>query len=782
MRFSSRSTMLHLALCAALAGCTGAPAVLPATPSISIDRQAFFERLAHPDTADWTVNRLTNPQVDKLRAQPASGKERAQAAMMRRVQALSNQLSFSSVGVASTASTGRISSGSGYSFSTNEAYWITEAGWFIKRNMTTGVTSAVQISSTDNFANTCLTISNDGLRAYAVSKQGRLFAWLTSNGSQIVGSPFTIGGTVAQVTNNSCAPFIDALASRDDGEIETLYALSANGTLHRFYVNAPHDAAATTWSIARVQTYALPVNNTAPYTEVFRASPVVIGGKVVVGSWRSNSGNAALDNGSLFYYDTGLNGIPSSATATSTPGMSRVVNLASPVWAPAAVEFDSNTLSPALAFVPTGYVVSMVDLGTGNQAQSVPLLTSLNSASQGGPASGVLSTYPYGSAGIQIINKPPVTNGVITIADTAAATQLPNGWKDLGETYGACTYDNSAAGNYPIWGYLKFFVSSTDVVVSGTTRAILNAGIMLNCTAGSNTKGNANPQPLPVQMFRVNNNLTTGTAWDSTNMTPANRPSFEDGATLNMANLGTHASVELSNAGNSFKQNSAYLWIGTSLISASNQSFSFAMVSQDQAYVNSATNNGKPNRVATPRFNNPQLYLMLSGQGLTTPTMTTPVTIDSWNHRIYAVNTNTLYALSYASATGDPTSTPYSTTYFPERANNFSDATQSYFALTNLGKSQGPVSGSAYVANDCAPLFTGSNIYVIDNYPGNNTASVNRFTPGLPPALQADTVTLSSVANGKRGATYLVYDNVGAKLFAGSYDPAGQGQCWVLTQ
>lgn len=781
MRHSTRSTSLHLALCLALAGCSGAPAVLPAAPAITIDRQAFFERLAHPATADWTVNRLTNPEVDKLRAQPAGGKALAQAAMMRRVQALSNQLSFSSVGVASTTSTGKISSGAGYSFWTNEAYWVTEAGWFIKRNMTTGVTSAFQISSTDTFANTCLTISNDGLRAYAVSKQGRFFAWLTTTGAQLAGSPFTIGGTATQVTTSSCAPYIDALASRDDGQVETIYALSADGTLHRFYVSALHDQAPSTWSIARVQTYALPVDNTAPYTEVFRASPVVIGGKLVVGSWRSNSTNSAQDNGSLFYYDTGMNGIPASATATSTPGTSRVVSLAAPVWASAAVEFDGN-LSPALAFVPTGYVVSMVDLTSGNQAQSVALLTSLNTATQGGPASGTLATYPYGTAGISIVSKSPVTNGIISIADTSAATQLASGWKDLTQLFAAVTYDNSTTGLYPIWGYMKYFISNADAVVGGTTRAILNAGITLKCTSSSNSNGNATPAPSPVQMFRVSNSLTNGTAWDSTNMTPATRPTFEDGAGLQQNTLNSHKSVELTNAGNSFQNGQTYLWGATGLVSATNQSYSFGMASTDLSYVNSASNNGQPSRISTPRFGTAQLQIVLSGQGISTPTMTTPVTIDSWNHRIYAVNTNTLYALSYASATGDPTATPYAATYFTERAANFSDAAQSYFALTNLGKSQGPVSGTSYVANDCAPLFTGSNIYVVDNFPGNNTASVNRFTPGLPPALQADTVTLSSVANGKRGSTYLVYDNVGAKLFAGSYDPAGQGQCWVLTQ
>jgi hypothetical protein len=285
-----------------------------------------------------------------------------------------------------------------------------------------------------------------------------------------------------------------------------------------------------------------------------------------------------------------------------------------------------------------------------------------------------------------------------------------------------------------------------------------------------------------MQMFRVSNTLTNGSAWDNTNMTPATRPIFEDGTALNQAALNNHKSVELTNAGNSFQNNQTYSWGASGLVSATNQSFSFCLASSDLSYVNSASNNGQPSRIGTPHFGtNAQLQLTLSGQGISTPTMTTPVTIDSWNHRIYAVNTNTLYALTYASATGDATATPYASAYFAERSANFSDAAQSYFALTGLGKSQGPVSGSTYVANDCAPLFTGSNIYVVDNF-GGTQASVNRFTPGLPPALQADTVTLSSVANGKRSATYLVFDNIGSKLFAGSYDPAGQGQCWVLTQ
>jgi hypothetical protein len=460
--------------------------------------------------------------------------------------------------------------------------------------------------------------------------------------------------------------------------------------------------------------------------------------------------------------------------------------MSAPVWASAAVEFD-NGLNPVLAFLPTGYVVTMVDLATGQQAQSVPLLVNQNTST--GPASGSLLGYPYGSSGVTTVTKQPVNNGCIAIADTTSLVlPLSGTWKDLNNTYACKVYDGS--DSTPIWSYMKYNVTTTDVTVGGSTRAIIDAKLQLRCNSSSNANGSQNPNPL--EAFRVSNNLSTGTAWDTTNMTPANRPPFEDGAAFTLSALNSHKSVELTNFGNSFQNNQSYTASAKGLVTAGNQTYSFALAHTELPYINQAPNNGQPFKTSAPRFDggtSPALILTLSGQGLSTQTMSTPVTIDSANHRIYAVNTNALYCLSYASATGDPTATPYASLYFGERGTSFVDPAQTYFALTSLGQSStaGPVSASVYIANTTAPLFTGSHVYVIDHHPTTNTATVNDFSvssgTNLPSYVSAYPLT-SNASDAKRGATYMSYDTIGSKLFVGSYDPASTttGRAWVLTQ
>lgn len=772
------------AMAIALAGCTTSLAPTARTaPAIAFDRQAVLAEMAHPATSDWSDSRLTSVEVDRLRIQPvAADKRRSEAkAMQRKLLALSSAYNASSDGFGGTASTGRISSAPAYSFWTDQGYWITEQGWLLRRTMSSGVTAAFRISSTDTFVKTALTVSNDGLRVYVVSQQGRFYAFDTQTGANISGSPFAMGGTNGNVPNSSMA-FIDPFASRDDGQIETVYAVTHTGTLNRFTVNALKTTPATAPTLTHTQAYALPTDNTAPYTELFRSSPVAIGGKIVLGTWRRHSTDPTLDNGRVLYYDTGLAGIPTSATQTTTGSLIRAVGMASPIWAAPAVEFN-NSFVPVYAFAPTGYVVSMVDLATGDQAQSVPLLVN-----QTTPTSGSLANYNYGTSGVVTVTKNAVSGGGVSIADDTSLTlPLSGKWLDNGKFYAAKRYDGDVAT--PIWAYTRFEVTNADVTVSGAQRAIIDAKVQLKCIESSNANGASNPAPL--RSFRVSNHLAgTSTLWDETNITPTNRPAFEDAASFTHSTLKAHESVELlPNAGNSFTKNSNYNWSAKGLVTAPGQFYSFGFAHDDLPYVNTASNNGQPFKASTPQFDggtNPRLILTLSGQGLETSTMSTPVTIDSLNKRIYAVNTNALYSMSYASATYDGLAEPFVSESLSERKTSFSDVNATYFSLTALGRntSAGPVSNSVYVANMTAPLFTGTNIYVQDHHGGANATTVNRFTPGLPATLAESFSLTGASADAKRGTPYMSYDYVGSKLYLGSYDPGSttNGRVWVLNQ
>jgi hypothetical protein len=754
-----------MAIAVAIAGCASGIAPLPQqAPMLAIDRQAFYAELARPQTSDWSDTRLTTPAVDRLRAAAPP----ATAARERRVQALGSLVS------ASYASP--ISSAPAFSHWANKAYWITENGTLIRRDMASGATDTISLG--DTFISTAVTLSNDGLRAYLFSNTGKLHAVNLAPATMAVIGTFAIGGTNANVPN-APPPFIDPLASRPDGQTETVYVLSNTGSLVRFFVDATRTAPAP--SITRKETFALPRNNTATHTEFFRSSPVIIGGKAVIGSWRrTNSGDSKLDTGNILYYNTGLNYIPDSAT-TAAGALTRTIPVSSPIWSSPAVEFDDD-LTPIYAFAPTGYVVTIAELATGDQVQSVPLLVN-----QTTPQSGTLAGYNYGASGVVPRTVNVATNGCMTVGNTTAVPLDSGTWKDTSEVLAASVYDNTITE--PIFAYLKFAVASTVLVEGGTNRAILDAEITLRCNSSSN--GNK-----PVRVFRVSNDYSTGGAWNSTMASPASRPPFEDAVAFNLGNLNSHKAYELTpvGAGIDFNNGTRYRWSAKGLVTAAG-TFSFGFANEDRAFVNTASNNGQPSRNSAPVFdggtsggNAPELRLTLSGNGLTTPTMTAPVTIDSANRRIYAVNTNALYVMSYASATYDA-SAPYGTASFAERKANFGDLAQTYFALTELGRTAGPTGSGQYIANLTAPLFDGATIYVQDHHSTTNTSAITAFGPPAAGALTAPTYShafnlatgTGGSADAQRGATYMSYDFAG-RLYAGTFSTTGAGRLWVVSK
>ncbi|MNS62324.1 hypothetical protein D3C72_953810 [compost metagenome] len=567
--------------------------------------------------------------------------------------------------------------------------------------------------------------------------------------------------------------------------------LSNAGSLVRFFVNAPHTTPATTATVVRKETLSLPRNNTATHTELFRSAPVVIGGKAVIGSWRrTNSGASSLDMGTILYANTGVNYVP-AATTTATGSVTTSIATSSPIWAPPAVEFDDN-LNPVYAFVPTGYVVTIADLNTGDQIQSPPLLVHATT-----PQSGNLTAAP--DAGVSSRTVTALTNACLTIGNTTAVplVNTTTQWKDTVDVAAAETYDNTITE--AVYGYMKFAISGADLDPSntGSPRAILNAVLELRCNSASNTGAKK------LRSFRVSNNTSTGGAWDNTISSPTIRPRFENGTAFSLATLNANKAYELvglAQTGPTFSNNSKPSWSAKGLVTAAG-TYSFGLALEDRGYVNTASNNGMPNRTSAPQFggatsgNPPKLTLELSANGLATPTMTAPVTIDSANRRIYAVNTNALYVTSYASPTYDVTSNPYDAASFIERKATFSDQTKTYFALTQLGRVFGPTSGGQYIANLTAPLFTGSAIYVQDHY-SNATATTNQtaitaFTPAAAGAFAAPTfshaynLTTAAVggnADAQRGGTYMCYDFAG-RLYASTYsNTANAGRLWVISQ
>ncbi|MFN3430814.1 MAG: hypothetical protein ACK46X_12760 [Candidatus Sericytochromatia bacterium] len=753
-----RTVLLLAAAGTALAGCQLPMPAMPTTtlqaaPVASAVFDAQIEALAAAPVEQWSTSLMSNPQLQ----------ERRQAARAKRsVQSVTQNWTERVSGFPGGA-TGRITSAPAYHYLTKIAYWLTERGWVLRRHMQTGVLTSFRLSATDTFPNTALTLSNDGQRAYVVSAQGNLFAVNLATGALLPGMPYALGAPNGAI-GFFPPPFIDALASRPDGQAETLYALNHTGSLHRFHVSALHGQAA---SISHVQAYALPTDNTAPYTELFRSAPVVIGGRAVACTWRRHSTNTFNDNGSLIYFDTGVR---APQTTASAGALIRKVSLSNPVWAPPALEFDNN-LVPTLAFFPMRTSVAMVDLSTGSVAQSVSLVVD-----KATPTSGSLDGYNYNTGGVTTLTKNAV----------AAATVTQTNTRDTANVYGArhlADGDDNRA-----YGYVKFNVGLADLLSGGMLRVITDAQVRMRSNSNSNQGGGQNYAPL--RGFRVSDNLSGGGGWNNGNITFATRPTFEDGAVLDttLANLAAHSDVELlPNANNSYTSGANYQWPAKGKVMLpGDHSFGFVHTELKRDAgpgFFAAIIDLLLGRIA-PRFDagtSPQLVLTLSAAGMVEPTLSNPVTIDSLNQQVFALNSNALFKVSYAGGA------------FTDRQASLEDPAKTFFALTELGRTplasplfSPSVGVFRFITNVAAPLFDGSYVYVQDNHPVYLRTAISRFVPGgpgVPPTFHASHVLNNLTADALTSSTYMAYDFESNRLFAATGNPTNNnGRAWVINR
>lgn len=756
--------------------------VAPPSPE---DQAAALAALAHPPVVGWAASRISGQAIALARAAlppAAPGDEEP-----RGLLALGAIWDASATGFAGSAATGKITSAAAYSPQRREAFWLTETGWLLARHTTTGAVRATNAFKAafpgDTFPKSALTLSFSGQRLYACSLQGRFYAIDAATGANLAGSPVALGGTapVVVAANVAAPPWIDVLASVVNGTRETVYALNHLGGLARMYVNDPPGAAPPT--VTHVQTYDLPRINTFLYTEYFRSSPVVLGGKAAVGVWRRHNTTSALDQGALVSYDTGAATATLALTAGAT--ISRAV-LPAPVWAAPAVEVH-DALTPRVAFVPTGFNVSMIDLATGDQAQTVPLIVNKTA-----PVRGVLQGYVYGAGGVSTRTLNPEPNGTVAVADAASLTlPLSGSSRDNGRIYSANRYNATIAT--PIWGYAKFRLRASDLVVAGTKRSVVDASLRLRCNATSFGAAFGAPN---MRIFRLASNLLTDPVWSAATITPASRPGFEDGQGFTLASLAGHTASELGAGPTSYLAGTSYNFPAKGHVGTPDRIVTLGFAHPGLPYADPAFFG----LLIAPRFDGtigtqPQLNLTLSGEGFALPSMSNPVVIDSLSHKLYAANANALFAASWGASAASEAGAPWSATAFGERKVALLDDARTEFALTRLGQDTpdgtatdaGPVATVAgvrlYESLGCSPTFEvdGSAIYVLDNHATFNRVSLNRFLTTSPPTLDQSWLLSDAGGDARVGAAHLAYDYTSRRMFIGTSDRAtATGRAWIF--
>lgn len=747
---------------ALVAGCTAMPAAPGPAGGFALAPAEGLRALAEPTAFQWSTQLVNNPEIQRRRT-AFKDEMQARRSLQNVVQSWDEDLTDGLYGT--TVVTGKISSAPCYFYGTGEAFWVTDTGWLLKYNVGTGAKTAWRVSTTDTFPNTSVTLSFNGNRAYLVSAQGKLHVVSTVTGAHATGSPLSLGGTNANVTFGTPV-FVDPLASRPDSTFEMVYAMTASGQLKRIASTSTGSGNAITLA----QTYTLPTAS----NDIVRTSPVVLGGKAVVTTWRRSTAatyNHADDQGAVIYYDTKC----TTPTAAATTGFGQVIApvvLEAPLWAPPAVEVD-NALTPILAFVPAGNGVAMVDLGAGRSARSVPLV--VDSATTA--TTGNLASYTYSAASSTLAAKYPVTSGVATISGA--------GTLGTAQVYGAKQV--STTNTNQVYGYLRYTLADSELTTSNVLKAVFNARLDLRCNASSNAAGMYNP--LAPRIFRVHNQLTLGTGanWLSTNLAYSTRPPHMDGTAFDQTagTLSARTSWELTRTGTSvFASGADYAWNAKGKIGQPGQDYSFGFT-HTQLHESPSLYAGLLSQPA-PRFlggstdtNRPRLYLTVSTAGMANPTISAPVTIDSLYQQVYAVNTNALFKLSYVNAA----------TNWVQGAANFSEDDQTRFALTSLGSdgtNAGPLhtSSTRFVENPSAPLFDGTYVYVHANHPGYTRSSITRFVGGTATATPSVSGTPLLLATNSGGAApFMSFDYASNRLFLATFNTTtSAGKAWMVTR
>ena len=749
--------LLALALAA---GCAPPPAAPPAVTGFALAPAADLRKLAEPTAHQWSTGLVNSPAIQRARlAHQATRATRAP----RELQNVTTN--WDSLSTAFPGASGKISSAPSYFYGTASCYWITESGWLLKYNQQTNTKSAWRVSLTDTFPNTSVTLSSDGARAYLVSAEGKLHVVSTADGTHATGSPVALGGTSPYVPFGTPV-FIDSLASQG-GVNETVYAVTAQGTLKRLISSR----GAGGNSVTLVDSFALPL----VAGEVVRSSPVVLRGKAVITTWRRSTAGVydhADDKGAVIYYDTKVTTPGTGVTSGIAGQIGAPVVLEAPLWAPPAVETDDD-LSPLLAFVPAGNGVAMVDLVGGRWARSVPLV--VDSAAT---ATGDLAGYSYTSASTVLPVKNIVANGAATITTGDGA-----GAGDTAQVFGAKQVSSTNAAQ--VYGYARFSVTDQDLTAGNVLKAVFGARLDLRNLVNSNHLAFYNP--LPPRLFRVHNELSAaGTDWLSTNLSFAARPPHMDGTAFDQTAgaLTARATWELSRTGTSvFVAGLDYTWDATGQIAQPGQDYTVGFV---HTQLHSApTLFGGLLSVPSPRFkggagaDGPRLYLTASDAGMANPTLSAPVTIDSLDQQIYAVNTNALFKLSYANTTSNWT----------QGVANFVDDDQTRFALTSTGAdaaNAGPLHTGAtrFVEPVTAPLFDGTYVYVHANHPGYTRSTITRFAIGAASAGPTQSGTALLLPANSGGLTpFMSHDYVSNRLFLATYDTGtSAGRAWMVNR
>ncbi len=796
----------HVALCASLVACQAAPVALQTADvhpfaSFTVDRQAVLENMAHPPVQDWTYQRLTTAEADRIRHNtpikpPSFG-----------IQALGYKTSFS------TTTNGKLTSSPAYDWKKNRSYALTNDGILLRyQHDASGNPTLIEAQqvTTDalnddgspiggggvaqTFSHTSITMSFNGKRAYVVSQEGNFIAIDVNTGDTLdsynIGrnTAFTsttlnynIGGTLDFTGPEPTmpAPWIDALASRTDGTLDTVYILGNSGTagstntvkLFRFTIG--QDQSITTdETFTLSDSYTLPsIINAGAVHEGVRAAPIVLGGKAVIGTWvQDSTTTTTADFGRVYYYDTKC----TTATVGSTTGMgpgnvTAPISLSAPVWATPAVDVD-NSFVPYYAFVPVASSIAMIHLPTSQIGQSVSLLVDQQTPpttytySYGKPVVTVtdpivppqsLNNYPYNDSTVEKTIYPDNTVGgtgtpcSVTLSDDNATNLRPsytvNKTNDSFfsfRTYDADTDAEPFKGQY---AYVKFTLDAANLTITGepTPRALISSSVRLHCSVASNSAGAGGYPAFEGWVVKSEKNDGSGVDWDYDTITPNNRPTFFDGDAFDTAGdystsplgNGDHDADKLipsivNNGTASTFQSTAggleYDWYTTGKI-PENETRTFAFYDDLDHESSTSHDNGKPHNAGCPKFTNggtgenkrPKLILELSSRGAPAPAMCIPVTIDSLYQQIWAVNTNAIYRVSYQTFTA----AQYSAASIAESMASLADPTKTFYNMTSIGAdaADGPLfaaTGSPntrFVGNRTAPLLTNGGVYVMDN-------------------------------------------------------------------
>ncbi|MDB5095588.1 MAG: hypothetical protein JWM80_9 [Cyanobacteria bacterium RYN_339] len=707
---------------AVVSGCAGQMPDIP-RPQLGIDHTpAVLKAETH---RDWSTDRVVSRGIDAARTA-----YRASQAVSPDQPAERSLLAFPTVSASWPVALGGggdyITNSPAATFFgatvpaaiTNQVFFLSRNGRFYKVDKGTGAQSSLNLG--DTFTRTYITLSPSCTRAYCYSDVGKVYIVNTLTMAQLAGSPLTVNGGAG---GKGIAVSLDPYTSRQDDANDDLYIPDNGGSVSRYaLVTAP------AYAVTFTAKYNLATGAAA--VPKIEAPCLALGGVIYQGDGDGNVDVVDVNNAANnVSYGVGSDPIHTApAIELYDSGL-----YPAPTWAAPAVGV------PCFLFANVGRSCAWVNLID----DSVNYSQDLYVDDQDNTGFGKLLDYGYAVKNKKVTLSASLDGGNIDTNNANLPGVAPANMRDTTKICAAS--DDAVAGSrQAVYGYMRW----SDPTALSANTTVVKATLTLKASATVTA-----PVPTLVDTSAYYQSLVANPVWSATAYTNAagalQRPALGAAVTR-------YTSGGVKNGVVTFQNNKRYKWDVKSAFAGFNSSTAPGPAWQLALAMKYAVGAGVlyPGGIAPGggQYTAPQFYNYTAATAGDRPSLQvtyaqvvhdpssielfSPPVIDPVRRKVYVLNGNHLFGLTYDYA--NPDVSWGDTDYDP--ATNPGGVAYTTYCRTYWGTLGGGVNGggtwngqNSFVCNMVAPAlnYDSSAIYALNMYPVIGGGVVTGWKPAI---------------------------------------------------